>query len=246
MSADNEATGSSSANLCSRSFRRMMRRFNLTDASISGKEAQHENSVVGDDTRMFLERRYSDTAVAYVKEKSERSLVMKNYTYKKVPHLKLEQMELGDLLGSGGFCDVRKVHTISDVRSLDIKTKEKAVVAAQNRISMNSIYPHPKNRHTENSMSGYAIKYIRRNVGEDPDLYALAVQDLALEAEFLVNLDHTNIVKIHAMSALGLNGFDQNGDAGYFFMLEELGETLADKCFEWVKTGKKHRASKTR
>jgi len=221
-----------------------MRRFSALETSGSNyriRDKDRPDGLVNTENFCKMRRRFSDTAFEYVKLKSSESLVIQKKTYETVPRLEVEQIDLGELLGSGGFCDVRKVHRLSNSSSIstdskmknsDIPKEDKSKFAALIRSKK------PKNLFEDNE-TGYVIKYIRSKVREDPDLYQSAVEDLALEVEYLGNLNHPNIIEIHGMSASGFSGFDQNKDAGYFVMLEELTESLQQRSKKWLSIERK-------
>lgn len=49
--------------------------------------------------------------------------------------------------------------------------------------------------------------------------------DLVVEAEFLANLCHPNIIKLRGLALPGYDGF-ANGPCGYFLIIDRLFETL--------------------
>jgi len=184
------------------------------------------------DTTNFrrIERGFSDMALQYVKQRSYRSLVIKKDVNDLVPQFSIGGMQVGRLLGTGKYCNVRKVWASSDEAPSKDKMKNEAYKKSSSKIL--SRVPEGK--------SQYAIKYIRSEVRNDPDLYAEAVKDLALEAEFLSNFSHPTIVKIHGVSDLGFAAFDSEKDSGYFVVLEELSETMIDRISEWKENAKQN------
>lgn len=54
--------------------------------------------------------------------------------------------------------------------------------------------------------------------------------DLALEAGFLANLNHPNIIKLRGIAHS--NGYER-GPAGYFLVIDRLSETLSERIQTW-------------
>ena len=55
---------------------------------------------------------------------------------------------------------------------------------------------------------------------------------MTLEAEFLANLNHPNIIKLRGLTLSGAAGF-ANGPCGYFLIIDRLFETLDQMIKRW-------------
>jgi len=58
---------------------------------------------------------------------------------------------------------------------------------------------------------------------------------LTIEAEFLANLSHPNIIKLRGLTLSGAAGF-ANGPCGYFLIIDRLFETLDERIKRWHPT----------
>ena len=78
----------------------------------------------------------------------------------------------------------------------------------------------------------YAVKYLSPEVIDDPALYLQATMDMAVETRFLSAIQHTNIVKMRAISS------DPYSEE-YFIVMDRLYDTLDKRITRWDKTRKK-------
>ena len=91
-----------------------------------------------------------------------------------------------------------------------------------------------------NNSTYYAIKCLNDKVLRNEDEFVIGAIDLAHEAYLLRQLDHENIIRLHAIPSLGISeSFQQqrkstNGHPwGYFLVLDILQETLKDRLERW-------------
>ena len=80
----------------------------------------------------------------------------------------------------------------------------------------------------------YAIKHLRKEIACDPNQYPSGAMDLAIEALFLADLQHPNIIKLRGISTA--DPFTQDKDKGnfYFLILDRLCATLTDRMKTWT------------
>ncbi|KAL7526321.1 hypothetical protein ACHAXR_001425 [Thalassiosira sp. AJA248-18] len=81
----------------------------------------------------------------------------------------------------------------------------------------------------------YALKHTKESLylkENGSDAYVQAAGDLALEAEFLANLTHPNIIKLRGLTHAGTAGF-ADGPCGYFLIIDRLFETLDQRIKRW-------------
>jgi len=85
----------------------------------------------------------------------------------------------------------------------------------------------------------YALKMLKPSVLGDKDKYCRAVIDLAIEARFLIAVNHPHIIKMRAMS------MEDPFKYGFFIVMDKLSCTLSDKIsYEWTIHEEKKSASK--
>ena len=154
------------------------------------------------------------------------------------------ELELGNLLGQGGFCDVFEVSKISlrednpatSPKSFvedeeDIEDKFRQVNFVQDREFISTRYLRKrKDGHTD---ARYAMKKLDRHSLNHPHRYVAAVIDLAFEARFLSVLRHPNIIKMRAVAVSSPH------DTGFFIILDRLYDTLSDRIQSWKAKSKK-------
>jgi len=118
------------------------------------------------------------------------------------------EVELGSLLGDGGFSSVYLVNFHPK-----IKTKNEA--AFVDGLS-----------DMEESM--FALKKLNDDALCNPEITGIATKDLVYEAKLLTEIRHDHIVSLHAISST----FWQKPEEG-FLILERLNEALEERLSQW-------------
>jgi len=86
----------------------------------------------------------------------------------------------------------------------------------------------------DGSKEEYAIKYLKRRAMVDLHQFKHGAADLATEAFFLHNLSHTNIVKLHGISAGSIESNVATGrECGFFIVIDRLVDTLETRIDKW-------------
>ena len=93
-----------------------------------------------------------------------------------------------------------------------------------------------RERYHDTKKACYALKHLRPKLLDEcsPMDYAQGASDLASEAEFLMALQHPNIIKLRGISSAGAGGF-ADGPKGYFLIIDRLDETLDARIKRWKK-----------
>jgi serine/threonine protein kinase len=149
-----------------------------------------------------------------------------------VAPFKSKEIKIGKLLGSGEFSHVYEIKSFC----LDnVPPKNASARDVETRKYMNG---RVKYRGTKKCT--YAIKHLRPNLSDayKPCQWAQFACDLVQEAEFLAALQHPNIIKLRGVSYLGSSGLRQ-GPKGYFLIIDQLNETLAQRIAKWKKSTKR-------
>lgn len=82
-----------------------------------------------------------------------------------------------------------------------------------------------------------AVKYLKRRIMVDQYSFELGAADLAVEAHFLANLNHKNIVTLHGVTAGSVETNVATGkECGFFIIIDLLKETLDKKVEVWKET----------
>ena len=88
----------------------------------------------------------------------------------------------------------------------------------------------------------YAVKFLRREVMQEPRRYRIGAADLVVEAKFLSCLDHPNIVKMRGVTADGVRAFATGMEGAYFLLMDRLYDTLEVRIYDhWKKEAKKYK-----
>jgi len=146
--------------------------------------------------------------------------------------MSMEDVEIGVMLGSGCF---------SNVRELRMSTERSHSVASTITNSIDAALDQCATPSKERSYYGsYAVKKLREDLsGSSKKSGAI---DLAVEAQFLTILSHPNIVSLQGM------GTDP-GSKDFFIIIDRLDRTLSEEIKSWktraslVKEGRLHRGA---
>jgi serine/threonine protein kinase len=139
-------------------------------------------------------------------------------------HFALSEIHKGKKLGSGQFGNVFQVDgvDISDEAEIDTEQMDEREFIA-------------KFCHRDASEEArYAIKILKAEVVEDPQMFVRGLIDLAMEANFLSNLEHPNIIKVRGAGVDAILGTKD-----YFVVMDRLSDTLDRRMDHWKKTNKK-------
>jgi serine/threonine protein kinase len=80
---------------------------------------------------------------------------------------------------------------------------------------------------------GFVLKHLQERLLAQPQAFACAASDLAVEAAYMSTLDHDNICKVRGLPIQGLDAFYSSSHVhdGYFIILDRMHDTL-DLCIE--------------
>ncbi len=127
------------------------------------------------------------------------------------------------MLGSGAFSDVKigKCDCLNySNHSVDILLKmQKASNGSRNRDDET-----PFQKQTRSKENNYAVKVLRDDLTRSN--HKLGAINLAVEAEFLSNISHPNIVTLYGVG-------EQPGESNFFIVLERLRSTLNEEIILW-------------
>jgi len=130
------------------------------------------------------------------------------------------ELQLGKLVGTGGFSDVYEIRGIHS-----------------NRDESNNIYWRQRQRHRQkfiNDSNGkYVVKHLRVKMMKNTKYFCCAAKALAMEAHYLSNLNHENILTLHGWAKGGLESYSDGKNDGYFLILDRLQDTLDERLKQW-------------
>ena len=123
-----------------------------------------------------------------------------------VTFLQHSDIELGSLLGEGGFNRIFELQSLRPSKT----TKESSLDRSRH-------YP-------------YVVKVLRPELSKDSWRFALCACDIVNEALLMAALDHPNILKVRAVSEGGIAAFEHGRSPDSFFMvMKKLDESLQDR-----------------
>ena len=133
------------------------------------------------------------------------------------PRLRKSELDLGRVLGSGGFCVVNEVIAIKPSQALDNARYE------QEEEDRNYLKSHC----IRNGDARYAIKTLSDHTKDDAVLFMKGAFDLAIESRFLAVVEHPNIIRMRAVSDCSPY------DGGFFIIVDRLYCTLEQRMPKW-------------
>lgn len=175
----------------------------------------------------FTESHLLSVAEGVVKDKTLGSALLDMDAEERIPKFQLKELNLGRVLGRGGFCVVNEVTGISISSKGDGNgTKESTDEHHIHNVFQDRSFM-VKNCVRKGKDFRYAIKRVQDQSKDDPQIYVNAVVDLATEARFLSVIRHSNIIKMRAMD--DANPFT----SGFFVLLDKLYDIMPSKLKKW-------------
>jgi serine/threonine protein kinase len=170
-------------------------------------------------------------------------------------HFDREEIELGALLGIGGFSNVYEIQSFDSHKSRHYSKEQRLAreFLAQHALRLQEVSSRDIGKIVDSSaesedaetlkkpdhLARYAIKHLRKSLLQTPEKFAKAAMDLACEAEMMLCLDHPNIVKLRGWTNGGPASFKDGENDSYFLIIDRLIETLQDRIWMWRKQWKK-------
>lgn len=149
--------------------------------------------------------RKTENRVAEIIAKSH--FIKDNCKLYKLPRFSHDDLELGELLANGGFCEVREIKTFLVSNDLDRSSVE------------------PKQ---------YVIKHLSPKLVSKSKQLAIGAKDLVMEGFVLSSLSHENILEVKGFASSGVSGYASTGRIdGFFLVLPRLDKTLHKQLHEW-------------
>jgi serine/threonine protein kinase len=149
--------------------------------------------------------RKTETRVAEQVAKSD--YIQKNCKLYKLPRFSHDDLELGELIANGGFCEVREIKAILVPNDLDRNSVE---------------------------TKRYVIKHLAPKLVNKPKQLAIGAKDLVMEGFVMSALSHENILEVKGFASSGVSGYTATGRIdGFFLVLPRLDKTLHKQLHEW-------------
>lgn len=191
----------------------------------------------------YTEKSLLERAKSIVEDKTKASDIFDEQAEKSLPRFEKSELDLGRVLGRGGFCVVNEVRNFKlqanspldkkaagDKKSMIDEEEDEfgelrydGGVVVQDRTFMS------RKCLRQGKHARYAIKTLSDECLADPERFVGGVIDLAVESRFLSVIRHPNIIKMRGVST------GNPYDIGFFVVLDRLYDTLAHKIIRWKK-----------
>jgi Protein kinase domain len=149
--------------------------------------------------------RKTETRVAELVAKSD--YIQKNCKLYKLPRFSHDELELGELIAHGGFCEVREIKAFLAPNDLDRNCVES---------------------------KRYVIKHLAPKLLSNTKQLAIGAKDLVMEGFVMSSLSHENILEVKGFASSGVSGYTATGRIdGFFLVLPRLDKTLHKQLHEW-------------
>lgn len=158
--------------------------------------------------------------------------------------VKQENLQIGQLLGHGGFSEVFAVkltlpteHQQQQQQQTNKNVDESAHSAATADMST-SMEDSNDTSDGWNCPEGerYALKMLKPSVLAKEKAFKSGAIDLCIEGMVLRKLNHENIIKVHAVSSGCVSQAYTEENGGYFLVLDRLFGTVAEKIEQWAQS----------
>jgi len=189
----------------------------------------------------FTEASLLKRAKEVVAEKSQASEIFDEEAEKSLPRFKKSELDVGRVLGRGGFCVVNEIqnfvleanspldHTSNEDGIIDEEEDEFGELRYDGGVVVQDRRFMSRRCLRQKKHARYAIKTLSDECLKDPERFTGGVIDLAVESRFLSVIRHPNIIKMRGTSTS--NPYDR----GFFVILDRLYDTLTLKIAGWKK-----------
>lgn len=188
-------------------------------------------------TEPFLRKRSSQILAQKKKEVS----IFDEEAEKAIPRFHPSEIQMGDYLGSGGFCKVTEVKKVTlNKESEDEVAAKEAEGARHEAFVVTQDKSYISQHHIRNGQARYAVKKLKSDIYAqgDPQHFVSGVIDLAMEVQYLAVLQHPHIIKMRAIASTN------HCASSFFIMMDKLYDTLDERITKWKKESGKMMLSK--
>mmetsp|Transcript_20421 Transcript_20421/g.29539 ORF Transcript_20421/g.29539 Transcript_20421/m.29539 type:complete len:411 (-) Transcript_20421:194-1426(-) len=201
---------------------------------------QNERDMKNAPTKVLLQ-----TAEDVVQGACSDSRIFDSHRDVKIPKFSSGEVYTGRIIGRGGFCTVKEITSIRSAnkkrtffqqrRPSNASANGRSTKSSHHSIdqSVSGVNMSVKDYMAYNCNKGGSPRYVIKQVAEEwvyqnRITYLKGTIDLGMEAKFLSNLQHPNIVELRGISEGGL--FQE----GSFLVLDRLSDTLPKKLKKWM------------
>ena len=168
---------------------------------------------------------------AHVKYFLKKTTITNGSLWKTLPRFEREELQLGNVLGSGGFSDAFEVVSLNPAPDSPLSTNDNdnddKTGTSTRKILQQRCQQRVRGR------SPYVLKKLQPKLLDQPRKFKNAAVDLVVEAHVLASLDHPHILKIRGWSADA--SFVGDRHDSFFLILDRLDGTLSQRIRSWAK-----------
>lgn len=147
------------------------------------------------------------------------------------PKFDKQQLNLGKVLGKGGFSTVYEVR---EVQVVDSSCETKTTTDECQFIADHCLRESERTHYKNGGDARYAIKLLSPEVVADNGKFIQGIIDMATETRVLSDTEHPNIVKVRAFAHV--SPFHDE----YFIMMDRLYDTMESRITKWAKKVKQN------
>ena len=206
--------------------------FLSTSRTIQKKAATVSN--MGSRKQAFLARSMAHRTVSFIEHEVERIVSSSQFLQstalrEDVASLKRSEIELGNMLGQGGFSEVYELNALELTQDASEHDEDFSCEPTSHESQ------EARERLAEDTFTrkGLVVKHLRKDLLPKRHRFQTAAADLVTEAQFLARLNHPHIIQLRAWAASGISGLGDGEHDGYFLVMDKLDCTLAEKIREW-------------
>lgn len=180
----------------------------------------------------YSESHLLNVAKGVVEKKTADSVLLDANTEGRIPKFELKELNLGRVLGRGGFCVVNEVTKINLIEGEQSQANENGRLSKDEHYIHNIVQDRSfMARHSTRKGKDYryAVKRVQDKSKKEAEHFVNAVVDLATEARFLAVIRHANIIKMRAME----NASPYS--SGFFVVLDKLYDIMPARLKRWKK-----------
>mmetsp|Transcript_13377 Transcript_13377/g.20854 ORF Transcript_13377/g.20854 Transcript_13377/m.20854 type:complete len:541 (+) Transcript_13377:125-1747(+) len=152
-----------------------------------------------------------------------------------LPKFYIDEIKLGTLLGQGSFSQVFEIESFNLRKSPHERSDYPTIKEEKtHRLAL-------ADRSSSSSQEKFVVKFLRPECLFDPVKFSHAASGLVCETQLLSSFNHPNIVNIRGLCVANTatEAYETAKHDGYFFIMEQLQETLSDQIRLWKKRNKR-------
>jgi serine/threonine protein kinase len=183
-------------------------------------------NTIGDGYNQKLTKKLVCCLQYEIQSRLQDSDCFQNRTANSLPQLERDELEVGNILGEGGFAEVRELISLRKFNAC-----EDSVLEVQKEHADFIGKPHRR----KDRRSDFVLKQLGTKFLQKPQHFRIAAHDLIMESHFLACLQHPHIISIQAVAKGGALSYESGRIDGFFFVMDRIELTLRQRIQQWSK-----------